>query len=128
MQITEIEIGSVDSHSRVPAAYKAAPTAANADGMAGLIEKPNNANIPTIPSEIAKAVRIEPIINFARFDLTGTFSTSLSIIILGILVLYWPLIVQREPTLPSLFSNSTGNTGMLARMQNILHLLINSRL
>ncbi len=77
-------------HSRVRAAYKAAPTAANADGIAGLIEKSNNANIPTIPSEIVKAVSIEPIINFTSFDLTGTFSTSLSIIILRLPVLYWP--------------------------------------
>jgi hypothetical protein len=61
--------------------YAAAPTAANADGIPGFSEKLSSFNIPTIPNEITDAVAIEPITNFVKCELTGSFSTSLSMII-----------------------------------------------
>ena len=54
---------------RVTAAYIAPPTAPSTAGTAGLIEKLNSFNMLTIPRTITKAVRIEPAINFMKFDL-----------------------------------------------------------
>jgi len=42
--------------------------------------------MPTIPREIVKAVSIDPMINYPNSDLTGTFSTSFSMIIFGSLI------------------------------------------
>lgn len=67
------------------AACAAAPITATTDGMMGFMGKSNMLNTPTIPSEMIKAVRSEPNITLPDFDLTGIFSTSLSIIILELL-------------------------------------------
>ena len=63
------KLGDVCFYFRVTPAYMAPPTTPSTAGTAGLIEKLNSINIPTIPRAIIKAVRIEPAINFMKFDL-----------------------------------------------------------
>ena len=59
----------VCAYFRVTAAYMAPPTAPSTAGTAGLIEKLNSFNMPAIPRAITKAVRMEPAIDFMKFDL-----------------------------------------------------------